>query len=879
MYDEYAKDPRMKLNLGIRRRLAPLLDNGRDEIELLHAILFTLPGLAGPLLRRRDRDGRQRLPRRPRRRPHPDAVDAGDRNGGFSRADFAQLYAPPLMDPVYGYQAVNVEAQLRTPTSLLRWLRRFIALRKEHPVFGLGTYEPLEPSNRAHLRPHPPLRRTTSCCACTTSPAARRRSSSTSAEFAGRYPGRDVRPLALPADRRAALPAHARAARVLLVPARGRRGPGRRWLSCRGARRAAPQRLARAASAGSARRPREVADVGVLDVVSLRDDAPPLVRRRAARGPLPRRHARALPAAARRAAASEGWTAAHRHAGEWTSTTRWSTPTRPRSSGSCSASGRGLRQRRRRALPLARRVRAPRRQRAPIGAEQSNSSVVFDDRLVLKAFRASRPATTPSSRCCASCSARGFAEHRAAGRLVRLQRRLMDATLGILQDFVRDGRDGWELALDELARPGPARQPRTSSARSRAACTPCWPRTSRTPTSRRRTRATRACRCSSRRSTSRSSASSSTCPTTARPRADRRPRRGDPRPPADAQPRRRRRQAHPPPRRLPPRPDPALAARLGDPRLRGRARRGRCSSAGASARRCATSPGCCARSPTSRRASELLRGRRRRPRAGSRRAREAFLDGYFCTVEPHAAARRPGRAIEKLLADLRAREGGLRAALRARQPPRLGERSRCRDRAPARGPRSEHRHERHRRRTAHSDPRRAPRRRAASSCGAFRPDAERVVVQPAGRRARARQRRRGHVRGRRQGRQAAAALRARGHLPRRQTRTPSPTRTRFPPTLGERRPAPGRRGPPRGSCGTRSARTSARSTACRHVVRGLGAGGALGRASSATSTPGTGACTRCARSARAASGSCSSRASTDGAATSSRSAPSPATCA
>ena len=75
MYAEYAKDPRMKINVGIRRRLAPLLDNGRDEIELMHAILFSLPGLAGPLLRRRDRDGRQRLPRRPRRRAHADAVD------------------------------------------------------------------------------------------------------------------------------------------------------------------------------------------------------------------------------------------------------------------------------------------------------------------------------------------------------------------------------------------------------------------------------------------------------------------------------------------------------------------------------------------------------------------------------------------------------------------------------------------------------------------------------------------------------------------------------------------------------------------------------------------------------------------------------------
>jgi maltose alpha-D-glucosyltransferase/alpha-amylase len=79
----------------------------------------------------------------------------GDRNGGFSRADFARLYLPPLMDPVYGFQAVNVEAQLRTPNSLLRWIQRFIALRREHPVFGLGHYEVLRPENPhifAHLR-------------------------------------------------------------------------------------------------------------------------------------------------------------------------------------------------------------------------------------------------------------------------------------------------------------------------------------------------------------------------------------------------------------------------------------------------------------------------------------------------------------------------------------------------------------------------------------------------------------------------------------------------------------------------------------------------------------------------------------------------------
>jgi maltose alpha-D-glucosyltransferase/alpha-amylase len=154
MYAEYAKDPRMKLNLGIRRRLSPLLDGGRDEIELMHAILFSLPGSPvlyygdeigmGDNVYLGDRDG-VRTPMQ----------WTGDRNGGFSRTDFARLYLPPLMDPVFGYQAVNVEAQLRSPTSLLRWLRRFIELRKEHPVFGLGGYTPLRPENPrifAHIR-------------------------------------------------------------------------------------------------------------------------------------------------------------------------------------------------------------------------------------------------------------------------------------------------------------------------------------------------------------------------------------------------------------------------------------------------------------------------------------------------------------------------------------------------------------------------------------------------------------------------------------------------------------------------------------------------------------------------------------------------------
>jgi maltose alpha-D-glucosyltransferase/alpha-amylase len=156
MWAEYASDPRMKLNLGIRRRLAPLLDNDRDVVELLTAILFSLPGSPvlyygdeigmGDNIYLGDRDG-VRTPMQ----------WTGDRSGGFSKADFAQLYLPPLMDPVYGFQAVNVEAQLRTSTSLLRWIHRFIALRKQHPVFALGSFESLRSENHrvlSHIRRH-----------------------------------------------------------------------------------------------------------------------------------------------------------------------------------------------------------------------------------------------------------------------------------------------------------------------------------------------------------------------------------------------------------------------------------------------------------------------------------------------------------------------------------------------------------------------------------------------------------------------------------------------------------------------------------------------------------------------------------------------------
>ncbi len=138
MYTEYAKDPRMRLNMGIRRRLAPLMDNGRRQIELLHSLLFTLPG--SPVLYYGDEIGMgDNVYLGDRNGVRTPMQWSGDRNAGFSRADPSQLYQPLILDPIYNYQAINVEAQLRSPTSLLNWLRRVIRIRKKFPVFARGS--------------------------------------------------------------------------------------------------------------------------------------------------------------------------------------------------------------------------------------------------------------------------------------------------------------------------------------------------------------------------------------------------------------------------------------------------------------------------------------------------------------------------------------------------------------------------------------------------------------------------------------------------------------------------------------------------------------------------------------------------------------------
>jgi len=154
MYYEYARDPRMKLNIGIRRRLAPIVENSRREIELMNVLLFSMPG--SPVVYYGDEigmgDNIYLSDRNGVRTPMQWNVD---RNGGFSKAPAERLYAPLIQNPVYSYQAVNVERQFQDPNSLLIWMRNLIQLRHRNPVFGRGSMEFLSPENQrvlAYLR-------------------------------------------------------------------------------------------------------------------------------------------------------------------------------------------------------------------------------------------------------------------------------------------------------------------------------------------------------------------------------------------------------------------------------------------------------------------------------------------------------------------------------------------------------------------------------------------------------------------------------------------------------------------------------------------------------------------------------------------------------
>ena len=221
MYRTYATDLQARINLGIRRRLAPLMENDPERIRLMNSLLLSMPG--SPIVYYGDEIGMG------------DNIYLGDRNGvrtpmqwspdrnaGFSRADPQRLFLPPIMDPIYGFGSVNVEAQQRDPSSQLNWMKRMLATRKASKAFGRGRLSFLRPGNRKVLayltrvrrRGHPVRRE----------PLAHRAAGRARPQaLQGARAGRDARPHLVPADRRAALPADAAGARLLLVPPRHRR--------------------------------------------------------------------------------------------------------------------------------------------------------------------------------------------------------------------------------------------------------------------------------------------------------------------------------------------------------------------------------------------------------------------------------------------------------------------------------------------------------------------------------------------------------------------------------------------------------------------------------------------------------------------------------
>ena len=154
LYSTYAADPLARINVGIRRRLAPLMENDRRKLELLNSLLLSMPGT--PILYYGDEIGMgDNFYLGDRNGVRTPMQWSEDRNGGFSRADPARLLLPPIQDPVYGFQALNVEAQQRNPNSLLNWMKRLISIRRSRQVFGRGSLRFLYPANRkvfAYLR-------------------------------------------------------------------------------------------------------------------------------------------------------------------------------------------------------------------------------------------------------------------------------------------------------------------------------------------------------------------------------------------------------------------------------------------------------------------------------------------------------------------------------------------------------------------------------------------------------------------------------------------------------------------------------------------------------------------------------------------------------
>ena len=215
LWSTYAADPRARINLGIRRRLAPLMDNDRRKIELMNSILMSMPGT--PIIYYGDEIGMgDNIYLGDRNGVRTPMQWTPDRNGGFSRADPAALYLPPIMDPVYGYSAVNVEAQSRSLSSLLSWTKRLIGVRKSTKVFGRGTLTFIRPANRAVLAYVRQLGDEAILCVANISRSAQAVELDLS-PWKGRIPQEMLGRTRFPAHRRTALSGDAAALWLLLV--------------------------------------------------------------------------------------------------------------------------------------------------------------------------------------------------------------------------------------------------------------------------------------------------------------------------------------------------------------------------------------------------------------------------------------------------------------------------------------------------------------------------------------------------------------------------------------------------------------------------------------------------------------------------------------